>query len=412
MRVYKPRSPRGTVLLGHALLGLVLASCNGSPAKSNSATKSPEPTSPSNALHATTSEDWTRAEWLRAADGFLAKPETMPRLNNPASRPLFEKLITTDAWLNHDWRIFEGDGAADLMRFFPTIKKLTMTFMSLNAIDEIVALSLNNLDVYRAFIHSGTDFIARLPAGDATKSNRQAGLDKVRLGAAIGVCGLLYLVIDASDEFQAAAFDRLAQPSSYSFHSREGLQLILATLDGLIKSGSSGLRTRYKSARSVIAAEYGKRGESASSRRVTYQGLGRAALDLSKLETVVSTTGKFSVELGPGGLASRVELDQPDGSTSVQHRIELQHGDSRFEAVCLDGQTEEALAAQFMQMGLVAEESEQAGRWLVLNNPDKHVRMRVLSIAGRGCVASVEGPAGQVPPARIESFLVSLRAAL
>jgi len=393
----------------------MLAACSAASTKS---TVRPDQTKTSadtrgdgNASRTTETPSWTRAEWLRAAAGFVAQPATMPRLNNAASRPLFHKLVTTKAWLNHDWRIFKRNGA-EFTLFFPALKKLTMTFMALNAVDELIGLGLYSMDVYKAFIRSGVGFIARLPAGDPTSKTRKSGLDKVRFGAAIGACGLLYLVIDGSEKYRTSVFDTLSRPAWYSFHSREGLQLMLATLDErLIKSGPIGLRPRYAKVRAVIAAEYGKRKRPPSPVRVTYQGLGPPGLKLWKLTTVVSTTGKFSVRIGPGGVAKQMVITHPNGHTSVQHRITLQSGKSVLEALCADGRTHESIAAQLLSIGLVPEKSQHSGRWLRMNRGGTSVRMRVLSIGGRGCVASVEGPTGHVPAATVESFLKSLRAA-
>src|SRR5689334_10540958 len=55
------------------------------------------PGGPPGAAAATT--PWTRAEWLAAAEGYLAHPESMPRLGDPASRPLFEELVDPTAWV-------------------------------------------------------------------------------------------------------------------------------------------------------------------------------------------------------------------------------------------------------------------------------------------------------------------------
>ena len=129
-----------------------------------------------------------------------------------------------------------------------------------------------------------------------------------------------------------------------------------------------------------------------------------------KLETIISNTGKYAVDIGPGGIAKRIETSLADGNKNVQHWIELQDGETPFNAVCIDGESESTLVSTFMKMdGIVAQQSKHPGHWFEIKRAGREGRMRILAIDGRGCMASVEGPTGQVPTARIEPFLLSLR---
>ena len=329
------------------------------------------------------SAEWTRAEWLRAVDGFTADPKTMPRLDDP----LFQKLVSTNAWLKIDRTIFETN-IEEVFRFFPAIKKMTLILVPKTAMDEMLVLGLYTHDVYRALIAASTDYVSHLPANDGSRPARLAGIDDMRLGAAIGICGILFVSLDASDESRSAMVATLTDPASYSFHSREGLQMIAATLDErLLPSLKPALEKPYQTIREVLAQEYDKRSEPLSPIRTTYQGLGPPTQDPTKITTIVSTTGGFSVALGPAGIAKRVEIKQPDKVTSVQHWIELQDGETKFEAICLDGKLESELVSNFQGLdGVSARESEHSGRWFTLKTKDREGGIRILTIAGKGGV--------------------------
>ncbi len=352
---------------------------------------------------------WTRQEWLQAAEAILAAPATMPRLGDPATRAQFEKLVTTEAWLKVDWTLLQQN-SEEILRFFPVSKKLMMLLMSQAAVDELIAMQLYAFDVEMAFVAAGMDFIARLPATDESRQARLGGLEISQRGGAIMICGLLYSAMGVSEAQRALVVTKLRKPSTYSSLSREALQLVLATLDEkLLPSIRPALSKSYQEIRDVVALEYGKREQQPSPRRTTYQGMGVAG---SRPTTIVSTTGHFSVSLGPAGLAKRVELDSPDGAIRVQHWIELQDGETKFEAVCADGVPASELVATFQNMeGAAVQASKQPGTWLTIDNNGREAHMRILSIGGRGCLASVEGPRGQVAAALAESFLLSLQAA-
>ncbi len=232
----------------------------------------------------------------------------------------------------------------------------------------------------------------------------------MRLGAAITIGGVLYAALEASPHYQTVAIDALSAPDTYSDPSREHLQLILATLDRLIPSTPATLRSGYQRVRAVVAAARDARPAPQGVRTVTYQPLGPPSFPPSPHATIVSTTGGFAVDIGAGAVAKRIDVRQPNGTVLSQHWIELQDGDTQFQAACIDGQTEATLVANFSSMGATADASKLPGHWMHVDNQGSPDRMRILSIAGRGCVASAEGPAGDVSPARVEAFLASLRA--
>jgi len=399
--VYTPPVPTAKLLI--LLLPLTLAACGR--AKSRTAAQA----SPADSA----ADGWTRAEWLAAAEGFIADPTTLPRLADPATRPLFQRLVSTAAWREVDVKLFEGNGE-EIMRFLPTIKRLTLLLLARGTVNEVLALGLYTHEVYPALIGSGLAFVDRLPADDSSRIHRLAGLERMRLGAAIDLCGILYVSVSASEDARAAAVAKLMNAASYGHHSREGLQLIVATLDEkLLPSVSAGLRKTYQAIREIVAQEHGKRAESRQSvTRTTYQGIGSSLVDPGKSTTVVSATGGFSVAGGPAALAMRVEVPMADGSTGVQHRVELQDGETLFAVACLDGKTESELVANMQTVGnLAARTSPHPGQWFTLDAGGREARLRFTTIAGRGCMASAEGPSGQVPGDRADAFLASLRAA-
>lgn len=355
------------------------------------------------------SAEWTRKEWLQAAEAIIAAPATMPRLGDPTTRAQFEKLVTTEAWLKVDGTLVQQN-SEEVLRFFPISKKLMMLLMSQAALDELIAMQLYVFDVEMAFIAAGMDFLARLPATDESRQARLGGLEISQRGGAITIGGILYTAMGASEATRALVVTKLTNPASYAYLSREALQLVVATLDEkMLPSIRPALKKSYQEIRDVVAREHGNRAQAPSPRRTTYQGMGAA---ISQTATIVSTTGHFSVSIGPAGLAKRVELESPDGSIRVQHWIELQDGETKFEAVCADGVPASELVELFQRMeGVTVQASKQPGTWLTTNHRGREGHARIMTIGGRGCVASVEGPSGQVPAARAEAFLLSLQAA-
>lgn len=403
--VFVRRRSRWRHLLAAAALSMLFA-CGrpgtGAPGTSAPAAVGKQPPAPAAA-------EWTREEWLQVAEAIIAAPATMPRLTDATGRARFEKLVTTKAWLKFEPTSFQHN-SEEFLRFFPASKKLMMILTHQASKDELVVLALYTFDVGMAFVAAAMDFIAGLPPTDESRQARLDGLATTQRGGAITLCGLLYSAMDASESYRATTLAKLTNPARYAYLSREALQLIVATLDErLLPSIRPALLKPYQEVRAVVALEYDKRAKEPSPRRTTYQGLGPAN---SKTTTLISTTGHFSVSLGPAGLAKRVELESPDGAVRVQHWIELQDGETKFEAVCADGVPASDLVATFQSMdGAAPRTSKQPGAWLTVNNSGREAHLRILSIGGRGCMASVEGPSGQVPAARAESFLLSLQAA-
>lgn len=365
--------------------------------------------SPTDQPPAPVTAELTRAQWLTVAEGFVAKPETMPRLSDPASRPRFEQLVSSPAWLRAEPSIFQGDGA-ELERFMIATKRLQLLLASKAASDEMLMLLLYAYEAVGSISVAGDAFVAGLRPGD--REARQDGVDRMRYGAAISLCGALYLLMNASDAYRATAIAKLTSAATYAPLRRELLQLVLATLDErILPSVAPALQPSYRQIRAVVAAAYEARGAEGSPTRTTYQGIGPSTLDLAPSTTLVSVTGGFSVALGPAGIAKRVERDLPDGTTRVQHEIEWREGAATFEAICLDGHAAAELVAGFESVGFAVQASPHAGTWLTLRADGLEAWLRVMTIGGRGCAASVESPAGQVSAARAEAFLLSLQPA-
>lgn len=350
----------------------------------------------------------TRAQWLQTVDGYAAAPATIPRAADPA----FQRLIATTAWLTITADDFARDGAA-LLRFFPAVKRLYLALGARAAMDELVSLGEYTLDVYRVMLAAGAELVARLPPGDPTRAARLHGLETMRFGAAIETCALLYLAIDASAAVRGAALERLAEPAGYATHSRDGLQLVLATLDErLLPALRPDLVASYRAVREVVAAAYAARAVPATGPRTTYQGAGPPGLDWRQAGTVTSTTGGFAVDVSVGAIAKRVDAIGRDGAPSAQHWIEWRDGEVEYKAVCFDREPEAALIAAFQAApGAEVQASPAPGTWLAMGDAGRQGWLRIVSIGARACLASVEGPRGSVTAATAHGFLRSLRAA-
>ena len=263
--------------------------------------------------------------------------------------------------------------------------------------NDVIALGLYTLDVYRALFVAGGDFIAQLPPEDRAK--RVGGLDKMRFAMAIEVCAMLQMGTDASEDTRRKMIAKLSEPARYSEHTTEGLQLILATIDEHLTDA------RYQAIRDVIAREYAPRPHS----HTTYQGIPRPTQTATR--RLVSRTGGFSVEIGQGALAKRVEVAQADRTTAVQHWITLLDGQTTFDAACFDGTTESDLAARLADLADVHPTPEEPGRFAMQAN-GRDGRFRILTIGARGCVVSVEGPSVGFPSARVDAFVRSIKPAV
>ncbi len=116
--------------------------------------------------------------------------------------------------------------------------------------------------------------------------------------------------------------------------------------------------------------------------------------------------------LPPNAIAKRVEMLTTDGRRVVQHLISAQIGDVLFEVICMDGVTVEQLTASIGGLdGMEALPSDAAGTWFGTSTGERRARIRITTIAGRACMASVEGATAQVPDALLQLVAQSLRAA-
>ncbi len=334
-------------------------------------------------------EPWTRAQWLAAAEEVAADPR--------ASRAKLDKLLSSDAWRKIDSSAFAPNG--DAMLFFPAFKKLTIALGSHGAVNDVIALGLYTLDVYRAMFVAGTDLIAQLPPDDKARAARLAGLDKMRFGMAIEICGMLHMGTVASEETQRKMIAKLSESARYSDHTTEGLQLILATIDEELAHAP------YQAIRDGIAREHAQRPRS----HTKYQGVASTAG--AATPRLVSRTGGFSVEIGQAALAKRVEVAEADGSTTVQHWVTLLDGQTTFEAACFDGATESDLAARFAAVPNVRPMPEVPGRSFAIQAKGRDARIRILTIGARGCIISGDGPSAGFPSARVDAFIRSIKPA-
>ena len=351
---------------------------------------------------------WTRAEWLAAVDALVADPATMPRLDDAAGRARFTQLLRPEPWSGRDADTFAQHGD-ELVAFFPAFKRLTLQFAARGTVDEVLAVTMFGLDAFDAIITSGEAFLARMPPTDPTLATRRGGLDKMRLGVAIDVCGALYTAQDASSERRTNALTALAQPARYAGLSRDGLQLILATLDEqLLPPLRPELRTAYQAIRATVAQVLDTH-PAPTGHRTTYQGIAPGTPPGQPVTTVVSRTGGFSVRTGPAALAKRVDVTRADGATLGSHWIELQDGAFRFEAVCFDGTTEATLVAGAPPSSTrSARPSSLPGAWSVERIGGTELRGRIVTVGERGCIAGVSGPAAGFPGDRADAFLASL----
>jgi hypothetical protein len=347
----------------------------------------------------------SRAEWLAEVDAFVARGGS--RDAEWTSR--LARLVNTDVWKTLPRDAF-AQHADEVSRFLASFKQLTLAVLSKGTVDDAVDVGMFGLDVYPSILRAAEDFLAGIPVDDPKRSVRTDGVEKMRHGAALEVAGLLYLVADASERRAASALSRLSSAETYAGLSREGLQLLLATLDEqLLPQIGSARRAAYAQVRDTIAAEHARRPERTPLVRTTYEGVGSMWAAASR--RIVSSTGGFSVDLGPGALVKRVEYGPVGSPAEVHHKIELQEGAMRYEATCFDGFSEPALLEQLASRGAESLERAHPGTWLSIDRDGMSARMRILEVGGRACLALAEGPAPAFPAARVDAFLESLRAA-
>ena len=350
----------------------------------------------------------TRAAWFVEVEA-LAASSGGP--SEPAWRARLARIVSTTAWKTLPADAF-AKAADEIVRFFGAYKQLMVTVGTRGTADDVVDVGMLGIDAYGAILTSAGTFLDALPVDAPTRSVRAAGLEKMRLGAAVEVAGLLYVILDALPPRRDAVLARLRSPATSAMLSREGLQLVLATLDErLLPRADAAMRAGYAAVREAVASAYAQRPAAPSTTRTTYQGMGPQVATLPLSTRVVSTTGGFSVELGPAALAKRVEIGPAGGPSQVQHWIELQDGDTKLEAACLDGTTDATLGQQLVRgAGAVPHDMGEPGMWLAIDRDGRASRIRVLALGGRGCFASIEGPAATYSMDRADAFLRSLRA--
>lgn len=350
---------------------------------------------------------WTRAQWLAAVDGMLAPPVTLPRLDDAEGHARFMQLVRPEPWSARGAEVFAEHGD-ELVAFFPAFKRVLLAYGTQGSADEVLVLSMFGVDAFAAIIAAAEAHLARMPADEPTRATRLGGLDKMRLGAAIELCGVLYTATDGSPARRDAALAALAEPARYASHSREGLQLIQATLDEqLLPEIRAELRTAYQAIRATVVRAQADRPAPTTGRRTTYQGIGKFAQ--RPATRLVSRTGGFSVEIGPAAIAKRVDISRADGATLTSHAIELQDGAVRFDVVCFDGASEASLVALTRPSPTQrANPSALPGSWSVDRTDANEHRSRIVSLGDRGCIAEVAGPAAGFPGDRADAFLGSL----
>lgn len=336
----------------------------------------------------TATTGWSRAEWLKVAQRISTTP-------GPTDAADLQKLVTTEAWKQLD-----ADTFSEVLTFAPAVKQLYTALGQRGAIDDVVALSLYTVDVDVASVRAGAAFVAKIPEDDATRPVRERGLAKVKLGAAIEVCGLLHLATGAKPATRDAALTRLATPEIYADLSREPLQLILATLDEkLLPTIDTTVRPKYDAIRSSVLAAYRARTEPTTT---VYQGSERPEFT-PRTVVVVSSTGGFSISLGP--VTGVVPLARRDGD---EHIISLGTMEgTQFEAKCAD---DIDVADTANQIAALEGTTQRADKVYVLKRGDRDGLVRVDTIHGRGCVISAEGPRATFPATLAEVFVASLRA--
>lgn len=332
---------------------------------------------------------WTRKEWLAVADR-MAAPAAVPP--DPAE---LHKLVTTRAWMELDASSF-----AEFVEFASSIKKLSMVIGTRGSIDDLVALSLYTIDVNAAGVRAGVAFLATIPEADPTRPVRERGLEKLHLGSAIELCALLHVAGGAKAAVRDAALARLAEPGTYANLSRAPLQLILATLDEkILPSVDAALRAKYQGIRAAVAAAHSARTEPTT---IVFQGTDGPAF-AARTVVVVSTTGGFSISLGP--VIGVVPLARRDAD---EHIISLQTLEGTlFEAKCSDDIDVTDTAAK---IAALEGTTQRADKVYVLKRGDRDGLVRIDTIGGRGCVISAEGPRETFPAALAETFVASLRA--
>ena len=121
--------------------------------------------SPTDEPPAPVTAPWTRAEWLTIVEGFIAHPETMPRLSDPSTRAVFERLASTPSWKTFAGAMVERD-VVEFERFTTVAKQMQRILVAKVAMDELVMFQLYVNEVTLASIKAGV--FAALPAPNST----------------------------------------------------------------------------------------------------------------------------------------------------------------------------------------------------------------------------------------------------
>ena len=352
----------------------------------------------------------SRAEWLAAVAGYAADPSTLPRRSDSEGRARFDALLNLDVWASVGATDFV-EAAPDIAAFQQGLRQLAMSAVSAQAHDEFMRIGLFMHESHPPLFAAMATHLATLSPEDQAK--RRGGIDKMQVGAAEVVCGVLHDLaagVGDSDTRMMIAQD-LAEASSYRHMGREALQLVLATIDERILPSNPAATPMLAPVRSVIATEFAARPPAPGPVRTIYEAFGAPTFETSPTLVAVSHTGEFSVAMGALALIARVATTQADGRVTVMHRIAYEIGGTTFSAICMNGVTaQQWLTAFGQQPGACTVMSTLPGAWLTIATAELFGAFRFLDVGSRGCLASVEGPPGAVPPGTIDAFLGSLRA--
>jgi hypothetical protein len=328
----------------------------------------------------------SRAEWIAEANKLVTASDW---------RAQFDRLVTADTWRTLDVAAFTSP---EVLQLFGVIKRLYFATAERGTADDLVALAMFTIEAELAFLRGGEAFIATFPTDDPTRAVRVGGLEKVRLGIAIELCSVLYELPRAAKS-RDAALARLATTEPYTLLSRDTLQLVLVTLDEKILPGvSAEMRAKVQAVRDTIAAVQKTRPE--PSKR-TYQPY-EAPSYTARTVTTVSTTGGFSVALGPA-----IGVQPLAYTEGIEHWVHLTVMDGpTFEVRC----SEDIDAADTAkQIGALEGATRRADNVFVLKTARREGLIRVETLGEKGCLISVEAEPGRMSPLA-DAFVASFRA--
>ncbi len=345
---------------------------------------------------------WSQADWLEAGaalEGVIKRAQ----LGDERGRALFDRFVTAGVWHGAQ---FQRDGDR-MVAAFPVLKQVQVALVLAAAADELPRLLRCSIELSEVFLAAGEAFLAALPPEDPSRANRLGGLDRMRLGLAMTVIELLYAARAAGAGVRDAAIAFVEAPARLARLSDTGLQLVVATIDEHLSPADEALQRL----RAALVAEQGRRPVS-DGPKVTYQGIPPPPPLLTRSMPQRSPTGGFVVDAPPWLLVKRVDGARVDGAPDSAHWVEGRIGGVVMESMCSDAVTADELDARVSGLASARPlRADESGRWYTLDDGAHRGRMRITTIAGRGCVASIEGPAAELPAALLESFPRSLRAA-